>query len=388
MEQVGRDLKGGGQASRECPECYSRRIWKDGVRVTKFGTVQRFLCRDCGFRFSEKSNIEFGMNRNHQLCAIFEGAKKLETVTEIQTVAGEKENKQEILLRQLAFHLKKEGTEESTIETYSRYLLRLNKLSNLEDPETVKTALANMNICENTKVLYCYTYEALLEFIGKTWIRPKYQYQQKLPEFIPTEEELKQLIAGATKKVGTLVMLIMETGMRISECLGLTWTSIDFKNDVITLTKAKKNSRPRIFSVSNTLLGQLGRLPRKNEKVFGKLTRNNATTALLVSRKRVGIKAGSERIAKIHFHLIRHWYGTMLYHKTKDIYFVNRQLRQKSLQNTLIYINLEQALFLKSSNDYHVKVASNVEEAVKLVEVGFEFVADMNGQKIFRKLKL
>ena len=155
----------------------------------------------------------------------------MDSATEIETVVGEKESQQTILLRQLAFHLKKEGIEESTIETYSRYLLRLNKISNLEDPESVKTAVANMNISENTKVLYCYAYEAFLEFIGKTWIRPKYQYQQKLPEFIPTEEELKQLIAGATKTVGIIVMLIMETGMRISECLSLTWTSIDSRPD-------------------------------------------------------------------------------------------------------------------------------------------------------------
>jgi hypothetical protein len=48
---------------------------------------------------------------------------------------------------------------------------------------------------------------------------------------------------------------------------------------------------------------------------------------------------------------------------------------------------MEQALYLSSSNDYHVKVASTVEEAIKLVEVGFDFVTDMHGEKIFRKRK-
>jgi len=69
------------------------------------------------------------------------------------------------------------------------------------------------------------------------------------------------------------------------------------------------------------------------------------------------------------------------------MYYVRRQLGHKSVLNTQLYVNMEQALYLSSSNDYHVKVASTVEEAVKLVEVGFEFVTDMNGDKIFRKRK-
>jgi transposase-like protein len=36
-----------------CPECSSNRVWKDGLRQTSTGRqVQRYICRDCGFRFS------------------------------------------------------------------------------------------------------------------------------------------------------------------------------------------------------------------------------------------------------------------------------------------------------------------------------------------------
>ncbi|MDI6848033.1 MAG: hypothetical protein QMD23_07935, partial [Candidatus Bathyarchaeia archaeon] len=37
-----------------CPECGSERLYKDGLRYLKDGsTVQRWLCRDCGYRFSQ-----------------------------------------------------------------------------------------------------------------------------------------------------------------------------------------------------------------------------------------------------------------------------------------------------------------------------------------------
>jgi DNA-directed RNA polymerase subunit RPC12/RpoP len=36
-----------------CPECGSTRLNKDGMRYLKHGTsVQRYLCKDCGYRFS------------------------------------------------------------------------------------------------------------------------------------------------------------------------------------------------------------------------------------------------------------------------------------------------------------------------------------------------
>ena len=50
--QINKEL-GGEEASRECPECHSKRIWKAGVRQTVNDEVQRFLCRVCGYRFSE-----------------------------------------------------------------------------------------------------------------------------------------------------------------------------------------------------------------------------------------------------------------------------------------------------------------------------------------------
>jgi len=39
----------------ECPSCRNERIWKDGIRHTRNGGVQRYLCRECGYRFSETS---------------------------------------------------------------------------------------------------------------------------------------------------------------------------------------------------------------------------------------------------------------------------------------------------------------------------------------------
>ena len=108
---------------------------------------------------------------------------------------------------------------------------------------------------------------------------------------------------------------------------------------------------------------------------------------LCQARKRVATRLANPRIARIHFHLIRHWYATMLYHKKPDLDYVGRMLGHRSLTNTQIYVNMEQMIFNSAPNDYIVKVASTIEESCKLLEVGFEYVTDIGGQKLFRKRK-
>lgn len=77
----------------------------------------------------------------------------------------------------------------------------------------------------------------------------------------------------------------------------------------------------------------------------------------------------------------------MEYHKTRDILHVQELLRHRDLRNTLIYINLEKALFQNVDEDYHVKVAETLDEACKLLEVGFEYVCQKDSLMFFRNRK-
>ena len=40
------------QIEVKCPECGGKRVWKDGIRNTCHGKVQRYYCPDCDYRFS------------------------------------------------------------------------------------------------------------------------------------------------------------------------------------------------------------------------------------------------------------------------------------------------------------------------------------------------
>lgn len=57
------------------------------------------------------------------------------------------------------------------------------------------------------------------------------------------------------------------------------------------------------------------------------------------------------------------------------------------MRSTEIYINIEQAMFNEANDEFHVKVADTLEQACKLLEVGFEYVTDIDDKKLFRKRK-
>jgi hypothetical protein len=77
----------------------------------------------------------------------------------------------------------------------------------------------------------------------------------------------------------------------------------------------------------------------------------------------------------------------MLYHSHKDMYYVMQRLGHKNIKNTLLYVQVEEALF-QGECEYISKVAKNEKEICALVEAGFEYVTEFEGAKIFKKRKL
>ena len=77
----------------------------------------------------------------------------------------------------------------------------------------------------------------------------------------------------------------------------------------------------------------------------------------------------------------------MEYHKTKDIMHVKYVLGHKDIESTIIYINLEQAIFTDQNQEWTCKVSHNINESTQLIEAGFEYVTEQEGLKLYRKRK-
>jgi len=208
--------------------------------------------------------------------------------------------------------------------------------------------------------------------------------------FIPTEQEIDDLIAGCPRKVSTFLQLLKETGMRSGEAKGLQWTEIDFERHLITLIEPEKNSLPRLWNnASPKLLGMLNALPRASLRVFGDGPINSTKTTFLKARRRLASKLHNPRLLQIHFHTSRHWRATIEYHRTKDLLHTMAFLGHKKSDNTLLYVQLDQKLFKDMDDSFITRIAHNAQEACGLIEVGFDYVTGeySDGGKIFRKRK-
>jgi integrase len=175
--------------------------------------------------------------------------------------------------------------------------------------------------------------------------------------------------------------------MRSGEAKRLEWTDIDREKNIITLNAPEKGSNPRMWRVSPTLMEMINALPRQSEHVFTGSLKSMKTT-FQKTRKRLAQTLQNPRLLRIHFHTFRHWKATMLYHQTKDPYYVKNFLGHKELRSTEVYINIEHTLFEAGANDqFTVKIAEKPEEIKALLEVGFEYVCQKDTLIFLRKRK-
>jgi len=75
----------------------------------------------------------------------------------------------------------------------------------------------------------------------------------------------------------------------------------------------------------------------------------------------------------------RQQYSTI---KQKDVLYVMQYLGHKKVESTLLYIQLEQALFQDTSDEFTVRIATKPDEIKEFLEAGFDFVCQ-KGQQVY-----
>jgi len=296
----------------------------------------------------------------------------------------------EKLLTEFIFYLRKRGNKDVTIKRRIRYLKMLAKKgADLTEPEEIKKALSEVTWVGKSRNNAADTYTLFLAMIGKTWEKPHYQEIRKLP-FVPTEEEIDALIAGSGWKTAAFLQLMKETAMRPGEAASVHWDELDFISKTVYVTP-EKGSNPRIFRLSDKLLKMLLNIKERNNvqdenRVFAKQLRH-----IRRQYERMRIKQANKlqnmRLMKIMLKTFRTWKATMLYHDTKDPWYVMEFLGHRNLQHTRKYVQLEAAIFSDGNDDFVCKVAKNIEEARELIELGFEYVHEIDGNHLYRKRK-
>ena len=138
-----------------------------------------------------------------------------------------------------------------------------------------------------------------------------------------------------------LLTLLLGTGIRVSECVGLNIKDVDFKNDGIKIRR-KGGAETVVYfgdEVRNALLDYL-------EEREHTIPASGSEDALFLSlqNKRIAVRSVEKLVKKyaskvtslkkITPHKLRSTYGTALYRETGDIYLVADVLGHKDVNTT------------------------------------------------------
>ena len=138
-----------------------------------------------------------------------------------------------------------------------------------------------------------------------------------------------------------LVTLLLGTGVRVSECVGLDIEDVDFKNNGIKVTR--KGGNEMVVYFGPEVEKALKRYLEVRENIIP-LEGHEHALFYSAQRRRIGVQAienlvkkYSQQITttkKITPHKLRSTYGTALYQETGDIYLVADVLGHKDVNTT------------------------------------------------------
>lgn len=197
--------------------------------------------------------------------------------------------------------------------------------------------------------------------------RPSIVYSQRKTW---TLSEAKQFLNFSREYQSYIVFwIVLNTGLRFSEVLGLTWDCIDFDNKLISVhqqldrktkklkLKTKTQHGMREVSLSNQQIAILKK-HKSSQKPETNIVCSNQLGGFLnqsnVRRAKTSI-CNKAKIEDISFHEIRHTHATMLIEIGEPIKYVQERLGHSDIKTTLNF-------YVHTNQSHHQQTADNFSE--------------------------
>jgi integrase len=152
-----------------------------------------------------------------------------------------------------------------------------------------------------------------------------------------TEDEERMILANMpTEEDKWIVSILIDTGMRKSECLNLTTENIDIKNNLIRLWKTK-GDKPRIIPMTERVREIVTNLiSQDTDKLFP----NMKSTKFEDHWDRMKALAGYKDDKEFVIHVCRHTCASRLIQKGVSIAVIQKWLGHTSINTTMRYAHL------------------------------------------------
>lgn len=163
-----------------------------------------------------------------------------------------------------------------------------------------------------------------------------------------TQEEAVRLLEALRRRspqVARIAAMSLYGGLRLSEVLGLTWSNVDFKNDIIMVQDTKNYESRPIFITDpiRTVLAELSP-GTPDELLFKSKTGNpvqwlSKSFAATVSELKLN-EGISDRRERLCFHSLRHTYASWAVMAGVPLYVVGKAIGHRTLTMTARYSHL------------------------------------------------
>ncbi|WP_443703057.1 site-specific tyrosine recombinase/integron integrase [Prevotella sp.] len=172
---------------------------------------------------------------------------------------------------------------------------------------------------------------------------------RRLPQFV-SEEDMDRLLDNVEwcdtykdSRTRTILMMLYETGLRVSELTGLDDKDIDFSQRELRVTG--KGNKQRIVPFGEELAEQMHKYMQMRDsqpgcKADGAFLHNDRGARIAPIKVRQIVKAqlaGVDNLAKRSPHVLRHSFATAMLNNGADLESVQKLLGHASLATTEIY---------------------------------------------------
>lgn len=190
---------------------------------------------------------------------------------------------------------------------------------------------------------------------------PELKVQKRKDEFLATAEIKQLLRANRNELIYPMLILALNTGMRLGEILGLCWDRVDFNTNFITVSRTlsrtelqetTKTHLIRHIPMNDEVLNLMRELVKKQRSlrfVFSKIDGSCWNPDHFGSRefKKALEKSG---VRRIRFHDLRHTYASQYMMSGGDIYDLQRILGHSKIEMTQRYAHLSPNYLAKQVN--------------------------------------
>lgn len=177
-----------------------------------------------------------------------------------------------------------------------------------------------------------------------------------------TDEEIKTILTAlddrqyAEWRDKVLILLLLDTGIRITEATTLTFKQIDFKGGSITiLPSVAKNRKGREVPVSREVLRELKKLHEESTTYFGHheeifMNAYGEPFTAETFRRRLHRLKEKTGLKKIHPHMFRHTFIRNYLLNGGDLFTVQKIVDHADIKTTRRYVQME---------DEHIRMQHN-----------------------------